>query len=280
MSDRWGERVFNKLLVGTPGDERNKLGWLLTWAAGGIIVILCALIGVWVGQGHAVAGTLGDFFGGMLNPILSFMAFSGVLYSIYLQRTDLRANQLEAQRQQFEATFFQMLDFQNSIIEGIDLRNSDKNETSRGRDCFEVFAREIVNRYHNTQGTAQNDIRRELAAAYRLFWERRRGDLGHYFRFLYNFIRYVDEADLTHLASDKVEPKTKYMRILRAQLSDYELVLIFYNSLGDYGLRFNEYVGRYHLLDNLQPELIKVVDAIEMREGLGRVGPLPERAAL
>lgn len=225
-------------------------------------------------------GQRGDLYGGFMNPILSFLAFMGVLYSIYLQRLDLRETQQESQRQQFEATFFQLLAQQNRLVEAIDLRNSDHGETSRGRDCFHTFVNDIEDRYQRIRGSMQNDVKREMATAYRGFWNKRRQDLGHYFRFLYNFVRYVDESDLPQLPTDKIDPKIKYMRILRSQLSDYELVLIFYNAHGGHGEKLNNYVGKYHILDNLQSELVRIVDAIEFREGLGRIGNLPVRAAL
>lgn len=227
----------------------------------------------------AEMGQRGDLYGGFLNPLLSFLAFMGVLYSIYLQRIDLRESQEESRRQAFEATFFQLLAQQNRIVEAMDLRNSDKAETSRGRDCFESFVRDIEIRYRGMNASFQGDLRREIAAEYQNFWLKRRQDLGHYFRFLYNFIRYVDEADLPRLPGDQIDPKLKYMRIVRAQLSDYELVLIFYNSFGNHGAKFNEFVERYNMLGNLQPELVKITDAIELREGLGRVGTLPVRPA-
>lgn len=225
-------------------------------------------------------GQRGDLYGGFVNPLLSFLAFMGVLYSIYLQRIDLRESQQEAQRRAFETTFFHLLDQQSRIVEAMDLRNSDKHETARGRDCFQNFVKEIDSRYRGMDAAFNGNLRQQIAVQYRNFWVRRRQDLGHYFRFLYNFIRYVDQSDLPQLMSDTEAPKIKYMRLLRAQLSDYELVLIFYNSFGDHGQKFNTYVGRYNLLDNLQPELVKITDAIEFREGLGSLGPLPMRPAL
>lgn len=50
--------------------------------------------------------------------------------------------------------------------------------------------------------------------------------LSHYFRNLYNIFKFIDESEL--ISDDQ---KSEYARIVRAQLSDCELVAIFYNSL-------------------------------------------------
>lgn len=76
-------------------------------------------------------GAVGDYFGGLLNPILAFASFMALLYTIRIQSEELRLTRLElsasrlAQErssdaldgqlqnlkvQQFEATFFKVLD--------------------------------------------------------------------------------------------------------------------------------------------------------------------------
>ncbi|WP_430454954.1 hypothetical protein [Rheinheimera sp.] len=42
-------------------------------------------------------GVVGDFFGGMLNPILAFASFIALLYTIKLQTTEMESTRLEAQ---------------------------------------------------------------------------------------------------------------------------------------------------------------------------------------
>jgi hypothetical protein len=88
-------------------------------------------------------GPWGDFFGGFLNPILTFLTFLGVLFTIGLQKIELNLtrqemarsadaleNQLKAlekqlqavEDQSFENTFFRLLELHNTIINSIDLR--------------------------------------------------------------------------------------------------------------------------------------------------------------
>lgn len=60
-------------------------------------------------------------------------------------------------------------------------------------------------------------------------------DLGHYFRNLYSIVKFIDG---THFSDDEVEDykvKYSYLSILRAQLSDTELKILFLNCIYYYG---------------------------------------------
>lgn len=53
--------------------------------------------------------------------------------------------------------------------------------------------------------------------------------LGHYFRNLYVLLKFIDEATL------EPEERDLYLRIYRAQLSQDEWMLVFYNATSSYG---------------------------------------------
>lgn len=55
--------------------------------------------------------------------------------------------------------------------------------------------------------------------------------LGHYFRHLYLTVKSIANSTVV----TDYEEKMKYLRILRAQLSNHEQILLFYNWLSDYG---------------------------------------------
>ena len=75
--------------------------------------------------------------------------------------------------------------------------------------------------------------------------------LDHYFRHLYRIFKFIYEADKTLISNDK---KYEYASIVRATLSQYELVLLFYNGFSH--PRFKELIEEYALLNNLRPELL------------------------
>ena len=198
-------------------------------------------------------GALGDFFGGTLNPILTFLTFVGLLITIVLQQAELSearkefkksANALELQnksikRQSFESTFFQMLTLYNTIVDNLEFIDERFNgmpkrvqEVSKGKQSLEMFNNKIVQRYDNvSQNRGYEDIHDigHIQEAYQLFWKVYGRNLSHYFRYLYNIIRFVKESEYC---------EESYLRLVRAQFTDQELFLLFYNCLTPQGENF------------------------------------------
>jgi hypothetical protein len=97
-------------------------------------------------------GAFGDFFGGVLNPILTFLTLFGLITTIVIQRQELRLARVEYEKtatalstQAIEATFFNILDLHHKIVDHIrvDLKeiipimNSPKTQTK------ELFAKTL-----------------------------------------------------------------------------------------------------------------------------------------
>jgi hypothetical protein len=53
-----------------------------------------------------------------------------------------------------------------------------------------------------------------------------------------------------------MEPKRRYTSLARAQLSMYELGLVFYDGLSRYGEKFKPLIERYGLLEHLDKNLL------------------------
>jgi hypothetical protein len=80
-------------------------------------------------EDHKVWSEFGSFFGGVVTPILAFFSFIALLYTIHIQRQELVYTRTELKRsvdamsaqernmrfQQFENTFFSMLQMLNSL---------------------------------------------------------------------------------------------------------------------------------------------------------------------
>ena len=240
-------------------------------------------------------GTWGDFVGGTLNPILTFATFIGLLYTIHLQQRELRltrkelsltrqefersSNALEAQnlttkQQRFENTLFSMIEMLNQIVNAMDVEHGEKRKT--GRDCFSHFYNYLHGAYFNLSWINNpNDKKMTIVDhlgdnkfvtsnvhdsqrandAYNHFYEKYQSDLGHYFRVLYNIFRYIDKSDF---ANDI------YAKILRAQLSNQELLIIFYNNATDRGKAFAALAERFKLYDNMDTERLLRREHIEL----------------
>ncbi|WP_316752579.1 putative phage abortive infection protein [Pedobacter gandavensis] len=106
------------------------------------------------------------------------------------------------------------------------------------------------------------------------------GFLGHYFRHLFLTVKFVVNQKVT-LVSYK--EKMGYLQVLRAQLSNHEQILLFYNWLGGYGEPWegsqNRFFTEYKMIHNLWYENLinepflksKVVElagkSVELRKG-------------
>lgn len=98
--------------------------------------------------------------------------------------------------------------------------------------------------------------------------------LGHYFRHLFQAVRYIDEQP-----EELVPAKNKYgyIKLLRAQLSTQEQALFLLNSLSDLGARWREpssadprqdLVTHYNLIKNIPFGFLSHVDAEKYYPGV------------
>ena len=232
-------------------------------------------------------GQFGDFVGGLIG---SLWALAGViLFYVALkeQRSDLETNrkvlktqvvalekqieEFELQRQeleltrkvfteqrdtlklqQFESTFFSMLNLHHQIVDGIDidttkgggLFSTEKARDVRltGRDCFEYFFDEYAYIYEDWHQETDEQMR--IGKSYTQFYLKHQADLGHYFRNLYNILKFIHKRN----PGDKFF----YANLLRAQLSSSEILMLFYNCLSQFGnVKFKPLIEEYHFLQNI-----------------------------
>lgn len=214
-------------------------------------------------------GVFGDKFGA-INSIFSGLAFAGIIFTILLQRKELslQRDELKSTRdvfekqnemlsqEKFENTFFQLLNLYSSIVNSLDLRRkrSSSEVISTGRDCFENFYTTLKSNLVDQNQRAiefsvANSTIKQVIDAYGKFYNTNKSDMSHYFRTLYHIIKFVDQSNVAN-------PK-QYTAIVRAQLSSYEQVLLFYNCLHQNGKeKFKPLIEKYTLFKNLDTSLI------------------------
>lgn len=155
--------------------------------------------------------------------------------------------------QQFESTFFSMVNLHHRIIDGIDidttlygisLNQPGRDITLKARDCFQFFYDELQSFYSKEDPFKYNYEFNRINNAYEKFYKVHQSDLGHYFRNLYNILKFIDKKN----PGDKFF----YANLLRAQLSSSELLLLFYNCISHYGNeKFKPLIEQYHFLQNM-----------------------------
>lgn len=141
-----------------------------------------------------------------------------------------------------------MLRLHNDIVNAIDISKGYEQPEAMGRDCFVFFYKRIQRQYGEILKDKPSFSEEEaISAAYGKFWDQSQQDLGHYFRYLYTIFKFIKFSG--------AEDKRLYSNIVRAQLSDQELLVLFYNCLCKNGKeKFKPLVEEYVLFDNLPVE--------------------------
>jgi len=219
---------------------------------GGITITLYAQqFGNSISEKHGLWAEFGDYIGGVLGSIFAFFGLIALLLTLWIQGRELRRS-VEALRDQnnsiklqsFENRFFNMVSLHHEIVNGIDLRT--KGEvTSSGRDCLKVFYERLKKEFEPALRGDHLKYKDGLLSGYEKFYEKHAHELGHYFRNIYRILKFIDESD--------VPSKTEYSGILRAQLSNPELALLFYNGITVRGDKLKPLAEKYALFENLEP---------------------------
>lgn len=205
-------------------------------------------------------GQLGDFAGGMLNPLLSFLALMAVLQTMKATQKETRIAYREQQRQtyvyskqMFDSTFFGMLDAHSKLLENI---RHHRVSGATGREAFELYIREFMHDQLFDQARRFPDdmddgLVRDLV--YKECGDHKKA-LSHYFRNIYWVLKIIDEQLESEHSSGSMSAyiqKRNYANILRAQFCQAELAMIQINCLGPYGAGLKYYVEKYSVLKPL-----------------------------
>ncbi|NGP90291.1 putative phage abortive infection protein [Fodinibius halophilus] len=227
----------------------------------------------------------GDFSGGILASIFSFLTFILLLFTYYQQKADSESNQELTnkslsliRKQNFEDTFFQMVKNLNEIIRNT--RGSIKispqvvsNIKPKGNEYFEKLLVSFKNWYRITSdryeaphpkvdlikdSEVEGDEEKEKILEayndfYNNFYERHNDQLGHIFRYIHNILKFSEES-----LEDTDIDSSQYVNILQSQLSDSVLALLFYNSISEKSMNadgefeFRERLDNYEFFQNLR----------------------------
>ena len=196
------------------------------------------------------SGFLGDTFGAF-SALMAAFAAVGAILALAEQRHAVK-------RQMFVTTIVAMLDRLQQTIEDTDffviesIQNDDGTvdekavASQNGQSAFYEMSQELrLYISENFIDGMSPEAKKGLAVLlYRGFYEDYKDDLGHFFRQLYHIIRYIDEVG--------DEEKERFIKIVRASLTNAQLLLLAYNVIAGEGrIKFSRYIAQYSLLHNL-----------------------------
>ncbi|NVK41434.1 MAG: putative phage abortive infection protein [Oceanospirillaceae bacterium] len=249
-------------------------------------------------------GSINALFSGLA---LAGIIFTILLQRMELgyQRNELRETRQEfiiqnktLKTQRFENTFFNLLGLHHQIIEGIDydtqIVKKDGTEgmprgimQKRDYEIVTIKGRDVFKNKFESLIQILSQSKSDLNVEYLKFYSTAQTDLGHYFRNLYRIIKFVNEAEFFSREEldipinptkyeDRIKHEVynfseryKYTSMIRAQLSDYELLWLFYNCLSDNGIeKFKPLIEKYTIFKNLPKDKVhdpQLIDLYEQR---------------
>ena len=210
----------------------------------------------------------GDFTGGFIGTLLAFAA--SLLYFIALkeQQKDVKTNQVSLERQieefsnqveelqkareisQHQYDAMAMQQFESQFYSYFDIYLKVKETIMQGKlDAFLQKLSDSLTKESLTNRTAVEAYMMGVTSYNHLFVTSR-GDFAHYFRSLYRLVKMVTSSTITNM--DAVR-KMEYIKIIRSQLSDNELLLLYYNLHSDYADKSKALFYEYNILKHLSP---------------------------
>jgi Putative phage abortive infection protein len=265
---------------------KTQIWWCLriAWACVlvGIMTVLYGVVYYYyrphVGGDLNALGTLGSYLQGatgscfaLAGILLIYVAFLGQRLQLICQQGELKhqreqlqlnRQELEDQRQQledqvktlqrqnFEYCFFQMLSLHHQITATVTAKvgrqsANGASEVIVGRESFE-FCYAVVKRLYSeftSESRKQLSERERVEQFFSKFFKSDETSMGNYFRHLCRIVEFIKESEMQN--------KGTYAGLVRAQLSDSALVILFYNGISSNAARLKLLIEEFGLLTDL-----------------------------
>lgn len=199
-----------------------------------------------------VSAKLGDTFGAF-SALMAAVAAVGAILALYEQRAAV-------QRQMFTATFVGMMERLQHTVQDTDyfvVKSVRRGEyvdqtiekSQSGRNAFYEFSQEL--RLY-IEANLRPDMNYQekvglILMLYTDFYSENKDSLGHFFRQVYHIAKFIDDSD--------DQEAERFSKLLRASLTNAQLLLIAYNSIcGEGRVKFCHLISDQSLLHNLSFE--------------------------
>lgn len=191
-----------------------------------------------------------------------------------LQRKELEGTKIALEEQsktqelqRFETTFFKLLELHNNIT--LSLKTSIKKRRRKGgltgsisdgieeyevlyqgKDIFVKIYSDLESYFNRSPKNNYDNKYFDDLYKFGCF-ENEQKNLAHYFRNLYQILKFIENSQFEE------DAKYFYSNLLRAQLSLYELAILFYNCLSSIGdEKFKPLIEKYHFLQNIDINIL------------------------
>jgi hypothetical protein len=239
--------------------SRNFL-WIISVLILLICIILVCIYPFYIGTNISTDADdwvkIGSYVGGVTGPLLSLLAFFGVLISISYQT-------ISGKRTEEINTITKHIELHQNLTNELKIQYgaTSKQKTKEGRMIFDYL---YESQYKTLFSEVENENPDEtedhkINEAFDKLYDQYGSQFGYYFRNFYYLIKFLNESEYLD--------KKYYSTLIRAQLCKSELQLLFYNCLSSRGkIYFKPLVEEYGLLNGINKNEILKVDHIKLFE--------------
>jgi hypothetical protein len=184
--------------------------------------------------------TFANYLSGTVGVLVTLAGFT-IIYLTYDKQVD------DAYSQSFESTLFKLIDYQQNIMRNVTSRKT----TESGFASFIYWTGEFTSYLTEQANSIKQDadfypkLTVLVQDIYPKAYEKSLYKLGNYFRHLYHIFKYINESRLSD------EKKQSYAKLVRAQLSAEEMLLVGIDGMTIYGEKFKPLIEKYSLLHRL-----------------------------
>ncbi len=232
-----------------------------SWITVVILIFLCFLPFLLTHHGPKLldfshTGEIGDTIGGTMSPFVAIFAAILTFLAFWVQYNANEQQRHDIALERFESNLFQLISVQEEITNNLTYylsQNSTTNDILKGRRIFEFL---YLERRLDWQKGIRGSIEHEGIKV--IENDKSLGCLDHYFRHLYRIFKYIDDEKKLELTKKEKYEDTS---IVRSMLSEYELLILFYNCLAiNSNHSFKELIEDYAILNNIRCDHLALIE--------------------
>lgn len=214
----------------------------------------------------------GDFIGGVIGSLFSLVGIILFYVALKEQRQDFKTNQesvslqvhafnqqineFKAQREELESTrkiyeqqtkTMRNQQFDSNFYSLLEVFISNKRKLDNGANYFEKMYEDVLLAEDFGNGELITDFHNKIVKKYENIFLSKRDKLSQYFKTLYRLLKMIDECE--HFSESE---KIFYSKILRSQITNSELLILYYNYHSIFGKKVQSLILKYDMLKHLE----------------------------
>jgi hypothetical protein len=264
----------------------------------GFLMLLLLTLGIFIiNKGDVTLGDYGGFIGGLIGTGISFVTVI-LVYNTYhlqereleLQREELKETRNQLKKQQFETSFFNIMNMLKSVVNDLTLkyihfdREVDSSiENFNGLDVFKHVSDSLKHYHYTGRSQVKKFMSKRIYSKYSDEFEfdpdetdykildekiikwinKNPSNEEFYVISLFDIINLDINGSLDPFLNtiqflleefEKIENSTFYVKLIQSQLSKYQLLVLFYHGLIKSDLKY--LLDQYKLLENIDDDLL------------------------